>query len=254
MKSSQFVKELYELQQQMLSGLDNMELVQAESQNNLEMANLLKIALKNEIEASELAAYWISSTPEIDVKLGFARQAGDEAKHYRLIEKRLAEMGIDITGFDPLSTGYSKMFEYLKKMEDTVSRLACGQFMREGIAVKRNEQFIKLCEIRGDQETAKLYREIIQPDELFHHQLGKTMLEKYATDPQKQQAAREAVLQTLIDRRRVTRTRRKEARRLPDSGVLTWKSRKSQFWARGSWVPELLMLPQLPDSRQSLRY
>jgi 1,2-phenylacetyl-CoA epoxidase catalytic subunit len=197
MESIQFIKELYELQQQMLAGLDNLELVEAESENNLEMANLLKIALKNEIEASELAAYWISSTREIDVKLGFARQAGDEAKHYRLIEKRLAEMGVDLSGFDPLSTGYSKLFQYLKSVDDTVSRLACGQFMREGIAVKRNEQFIKLCELRGDQETAKLYREIIQPDEEFHHQLGKTMLEKYATDAESQQAARKAVLKTF---------------------------------------------------------
>ena len=197
MTSAEFVKELDQLQQEILSGLDNMELVQAESENNLDMANLLKIALKNEIEASELAALWMSSTGEIDVKLGFARQAGDEAKHYRLIEKRLQEMGTDLSAFHPLSMGYSKMFEYLKSIEDTIARLACGQFTREGIAVKRNEQFIKLCEARGDQETAKLYRDIIQPDEQYHHQLGRSMLQKYATDPDRQQIAREAVLKTL---------------------------------------------------------
>jgi 1,2-phenylacetyl-CoA epoxidase catalytic subunit len=197
MESYQFVNELYDIQMKMLAGLDNMELIESESENNLDMANLLKIALKNEIEATEIAAYWIPSTPEIDVKLGFARQAGDEAKHYRLIEKRLIEMGIDLAEFNPLSMGYSKMFEYLKGIEDTVSRLACGQFMREGIAVKRNEQFIKLCDARGDEKTAKLYREIIQPDEQYHHQLGKTMLEKYATNATKQQVAREAVLKTL---------------------------------------------------------
>ena len=83
--------------------------------------------------------------------------------------------------------GYSKMFEYLKSIEDTIARLACGQFTREGIAVKRNEQFIKLCEARGDHETAKLYREIIQPDEQYHHQLGRSMLQKYANDPDRQQ-------------------------------------------------------------------
>lgn len=197
MESTQFVKELDDLQKEILSGLDQMELVQAESGNNLDMANLLKIALKNEIEASELAALWMVSTQEIDVKLGFARQAGDEAKHYRLIEKRLEEMGVDLSNFDPLSMGYSKMFDYLKSIEDTVARLACGQFTREGIAVKRNEQFIRLCELRGDQQTAKLYREIIQPDEQYHHLLGRTMLEKYAGDAGQQQLAREAVLKTL---------------------------------------------------------
>ena len=42
---------------------------------------LLLLALKNELEATECAAAWISTTPEVDVKLAFARQAGDEATH-----------------------------------------------------------------------------------------------------------------------------------------------------------------------------
>lgn len=163
----------------------------------MEIVHLLKIALKNELEATELAAYWIPSTSEIDVKLGFARQAGDEAKHYRLIEKRLEEMGVNLSDFNPLAAGYSKMFEYLKSLPDTVSRLASGQFTREGIALKRNEQFIRFCEMKGDPDTARLYREIIQPDEQYHHLLGKSMLEKYAIDSATQQQARTAALQTL---------------------------------------------------------
>jgi uncharacterized ferritin-like protein (DUF455 family) len=197
MDSFAFVKELGEFNQQVLQGLDHLELVQSESENRLEMVHLLKIALKNELEASELAAFWMLSTPEVDVKLGFARQAGDEAKHYRLIEKRLTEMGVDLSDFNPLAGGYTKMFQYLKAMPDTVSRLASGQFTREGIALKRNEQFIRFCEMKGDQETAGLYRDIIQPDEQYHHLLGKSMLEKYAIDPLKQEQARTASLQTL---------------------------------------------------------
>jgi hypothetical protein len=60
---------------------------------SLTVARLLMLALKNEIEATECAAAWIGDTPEISVKLALARQAGDEAKHYRLIQKRLAELG-----------------------------------------------------------------------------------------------------------------------------------------------------------------
>ena len=186
-----------DLMASVLAGLDHLELVEAESNNKLEIADLLKIALKNEIEASDLAAYWMGQTEEIDVKLGFARQAGDEAKHYRLIEKRLAEMGVDLSGFHPLANGYSKMFQYLKAIPDTVSRLASGQFTREGIALKRNEQFIRLCEMRGDHETARLYRETIQPDEEYHHQLGRTMLAKYATDEPRRAASRKAARETL---------------------------------------------------------
>lgn len=197
MDSTTFLNELDQMNASVLSGLDNLELIEAESNLNLNMEHLLKIALKNEIEASELAAYWMTVSPEVDVKLGFARQAGDEAKHYRLIEKRLQDMSVDLSDFNPLAAGYSKMFQYLKSLPDTVSRLSAGQFTREGIALKRNEQFIRLCEIYGDIQTAALYREIIQPDERYHHLLGRTMLEKYAIDAATQDAARKASQQTL---------------------------------------------------------
>lgn len=197
MTSLEFVDELGAENDRVLAGLDSRELIEAESGNRLETRHLLKIALKNEIEASELAAGWMATTPEIDVKLGFARQAGDEAKHYRLIEKRLAEMGEDLTGFNPVASGYSRLYEYLRSLPDTVSRLAAGQFTRELIGVRRNEQFIRLCEALGDHETARLYSEIIQPDEHYHHMLGRTMLERYAVDAPRQEAARAAARQTL---------------------------------------------------------
>ena len=40
---------------------------------------MLQVALANEISVSELAAAWMPNTPEVDVKIAFARQAGDEA-------------------------------------------------------------------------------------------------------------------------------------------------------------------------------
>ena len=46
-------------------------------------------------------------------------------------------------------------------------------------------------------ETAKLYEEIIQPDEGYHHEMGRRLLPKYADTPEKQQLAREAALKTL---------------------------------------------------------
>jgi 1,2-phenylacetyl-CoA epoxidase catalytic subunit len=197
MNSHDFVRQMEEVLETTLAGLDNLELVESESKGNAEIIPLLKIALKNEIEASQLAALWIITTPEIDVKLGYARQSGDEAKHYRLIEKRLNEMGVELSGFDPLQTGLSPMYNALAEIPDTVSRLAAGQFTREKIALKRNLQFIKFCESRDDFETAKLYSEIIQPDENYHHLLGKTMLEKYAITEEAQTRARQAMKRTL---------------------------------------------------------
>jgi 1,2-phenylacetyl-CoA epoxidase catalytic subunit len=163
----------------------------------LTVSKLLMLALKNEIEATECAAAWIFDTPEIDVKLALARQAGDEAKHYRLIQKRLAELGTDTSAHDPLAQGRSKLCEFLLSLKGTVSRVAAGQFTREALAVVRNAEFVRFCRAKGDEQTALLYDEIIEPDEKHHHELGRTLLLKLATSHEAQHDAREASAKVL---------------------------------------------------------
>ena len=72
-----------------------------ETPEALTVPRLLRVALKNEFEASELAAIWMASTSELDVKLALARQVGDEARHYRLIAQRLMSLGVDANSIDP---------------------------------------------------------------------------------------------------------------------------------------------------------
>ncbi len=168
-----------------------------DTDESLTVEKLLRIALKNELEASEIAAIWMSATTELDVKLALARQAGDEAKHYRLIADRLDAMGIDSEGIDPRRGGYSPMFEYLRSLETTVARVAAGQFTREGIALVRNECFIDFCLSLRDRETADLYSRIIQPDERHHHELGRRLLARYAITPEQQAEARSEARRTI---------------------------------------------------------
>ena len=156
MDSKEFVIQLEQKNNKILSKLKNQQ-QPVEENEQLNIKKLLKIALKNEIEAAELAAYWIHTTPETDVKLGFSRQVGDEAKHYQLIKDRLQELGEDLISFNPLAAGYSPLFEYLKTLENTIERVAAGQFTRESIALIKNEQFIEFCHHVGDQKTADLY-------------------------------------------------------------------------------------------------
>jgi uncharacterized ferritin-like protein (DUF455 family) len=155
------------------------------------------LALKNEIEATECAAAWIATTRETDVKLALARQAGDEAKHYRLIQKRLAELGVATDAHDPLAAGHSPLTTYLLALEGTVARVAAGQFTREALALVRNAEFARFCRAKGDDATARLYEETIQPDEQHHHELGRTLLLKLATTAEAQRAAREASAKVL---------------------------------------------------------
>ena len=168
-----------------------------EAPRELTVERLLRVALKNELEASEIAAVWMTTTSELDVKLAFARQVGDEAKHYRLIAERLAVLGVDVGKLDPRDGGYSALYEYLRQLQSTSARVAAGQFTREGIALVRNQCFIDFCQSRGDHETARLYREVIQPDEERHHELGRELLARYAATDNEQQVSRQAARRTL---------------------------------------------------------
>src|SRR6185295_2518011 len=96
-----FVDDLENYVTERLSALDLLKDQTVGAVDRPEVVRRLKMALKNELEASEIAAVWIPTTPELDVKLALARQVGDEAKHYRLIEQHLHEMGIDLASFNP---------------------------------------------------------------------------------------------------------------------------------------------------------
>lgn len=156
---------------------------------------MLQVALANEIGVSELAAAWMPSTPEVDVKLAFARQSGDEAGHFQLVAERLTALGFDVGEFQ--MPAQSPLFEYLRGLSTTVERIAAGLFTLESLAYSVNENFMTFCQRRGDGETVRIYREYIQPDERAHELLGRRLLKKYADTPERERAAREAVGRVL---------------------------------------------------------
>jgi hypothetical protein len=159
---------------------------------------LLALALKNELEATECAAMWIPTTREVEVKLALARQAGDEARHFGLIERRLAELGVQASSFEASLAGpRSPLLQWLATLETTVERVAAGQFTREALALVRNDEFMRFCESQGDAATAALYRDVIQPDERHHHQLGRKLLMRLAVAEDAQGQARAAAQKTL---------------------------------------------------------
>ena len=155
---------------------------------------LLQIALANEINVAELAALWMPSTAELDVKLAFARQAGDEAGHFQLVADRLRALGFDPDSFRATE---NPLFGYLRGLTSTVERIAAGLYTLESLAYAVNENFMAFCAARGDDETVRIYREYIQPDERAHQELGQRLLVKYATTPEQQQLAKDTVGKVL---------------------------------------------------------
>jgi 1,2-phenylacetyl-CoA epoxidase catalytic subunit len=197
MNGQEFVTEMNGTLWDLLSVRDRALEGLKEAVTRADIPQLLRGALRAEMDAAEIAALWMPSTPEVEARIALARQAGDEAKHYMLIERRLAELGADLTGFAPHAGKRSKLFRYLETLTTTVERVASAQFAREAIGYKSNELFIAFCEEAGDRSTAKMYREQIQPDEKHHHEWGKRLLEHFATTPETQVKARKAIITTL---------------------------------------------------------
>jgi hypothetical protein len=182
----EFVAGLMDEMNQLFNRLGEIDTLEAESEGQVDVVTLLRLALKSELEASELAGFWMPTTPEVDAKMCLAQQCGDEMKHYGMISQRLSELGEDLTGFDPLADGHSPLYQYLRGLRTTVERIAAGPFTSEAIATVRNAQFVNFCRSVGDEGTAHLYDVVIQPEE-----------HKYATTPELQELAAAAVRNTL---------------------------------------------------------
>lgn len=195
MDSKAFVEELAARNQAELAQLADMTALAGEAGAPTDLVRLLKIALANEISVSELAAAWMPTTAEWDIKIALAQQAGDEARHFQLVEARLRQLGASLDDF--AAPGENQLFAYLKSLQRPVERIAAGQFALESIAYTVNQGFIWYCRQFGDDETAKVYQHYIQPDELHHHRIGKMLLEKYASTAEAQRLAREAAAKTL---------------------------------------------------------
>ena len=196
MDGPEFVAGLVAEMQELFAGLGEQGALEAESQGRVEIPTLLRLAQRSELEAAELAAAWLPTTPDLEVKMLFAEQCADEMKHYRLIGDRLAELGEAGIAFDP-AEGYGPLYSYLLALASAVERVAAGPFAREAIAEVRNAQFIDFCERSGDAATARLYRDVIQPEEVHHHRRGREVLERLCADDTAQRLAATAVRSTL---------------------------------------------------------
>src|ERR1700719_2207424 len=163
MNGAEFVAKLKTENESILAKIDEPPLSWGVPKSDL-VAVLIKMALKNEIEATEIAAEWVSTTPELNAKLALARHAGDEARHYQLIEEKARAMGISLDGFRPLDPP-SPVLTYLRTLKTTPERIAGALVAREAMGGRRNVQFLAFLDRIGQRELAALYRDVINPDE-----------------------------------------------------------------------------------------
>lgn len=195
MKAADFVEDLSRANQAILSSWDDLGAKAPVDLAPASFANLLKIALTNEISVSDVSAAWMSTVQELDVKVALARQVGDESRHFQLLQDRLRDLGVSLDDYSvPTPNG---LFRYLRGLQTTVERIAAGLFTLESVAFHVNDRFLKICEKSGDLKTARIYSKYIQPDENAHFEMGKKLLQKYAVDEAAQWRARAAAEKTL---------------------------------------------------------
>ena len=136
---------------------------------------LLQAALKNEWETALLSSQWVTDEKDPDLRIELTRLAGDEAKHFQMIEKRLKQLGYEknTAALDERTA----LYHFLMKQKSTFDRVVSGPYTREALAVTRNVVFLEHCKSVDDFETISVYDEI-QNDEGFHHRVGKKYLAK----------------------------------------------------------------------------
>ncbi len=197
MDSKTFVAGLVTDMHGLFAQLGTLETLEAESRGQVDVKTLLRLALQSELEASEIAAFWLPTTPEIDAKTVLAEQCADEMRHYNLIVERLGELGDDLSDYDPHAAGLSPLYHYLRSLPSTLERIAAGPFACEAVAEVRNAQFIDFCHSVGDTVTAKLYEDIIHPEEIHHHRRGREFLEQHANTDEQQALVKTATESAL---------------------------------------------------------
>jgi hypothetical protein len=185
-----------ELERELLRGLARLgEQSRAAVTDATTIPELLSAALREEIEAAEIAALWLTDEPDLDLRLGLARQVGDEARHFELLGERLRQLGTDPHA-DPRTRAHGPAFRYLKGLQTPAERLAAG-LSREAAARVRNGLLAEVADARGDEVTAGLCRAGMGEDEAGHLDFYRRELPRYALTAEDQDAARRAMARTI---------------------------------------------------------
>ena len=160
-------------------------------------ADVLRLELRATIEATEVAAMWITETESLDVKMELATQCGDSANRFTLLRERLATLGVDLLSFDARFGGYTKLFALFRSLQTTEERTSAGALTLRAMNVRRFELLANHCEAKGDAESARLLRETLGAAELGHVDSGRRLLLATATAEESQARARRAAFRTI---------------------------------------------------------
>jgi hypothetical protein len=165
------------------------------AKDGVEVADALRMAMKNAIENAEVAALWLTDCDDLGMKLSLAEQCGDGARQCRRLAARLAALGT--VPYDPRDGGYSKLFAFLRSLTTPEERSSAGYVTGKALSAARLAALAAFCTARGDEETAQLLGTDIVAEERRYYDEGRQMLVAAATAEESQARARRAAYRTL---------------------------------------------------------
>jgi len=149
-----------------------------------QLAKLFAIFRVGEHHAVITIGDWLKSTPELEVKDGFARLIWDEARHTRIWTDRMRELiGEDAVGrtyrdprhVDFRNDQYFRLWDEYGKAEALPQRLAYI-YVVDGWAALAYDTYLKYVD-----PVTKWHLQTILRDENFHVEFGRKMAERYIT-------------------------------------------------------------------------
>jgi len=154
-----------------------------------QLVEWLKFQAWYEREAANFIGSWLRHTPEDDAFIGLCRQVADEARHYKLITSHLRKFGETMDDFEPEPEWVAWVVEFYADGDDTLERVSAHNITGEIGVMQAFDDLMP----RIPDETRKVIEKII-PDEKFHINLGRRVVERYATTADAQARVRKRVL------------------------------------------------------------
>ena len=156
-----------------------------------ELARLFAIFRVGEHHAVVTIGQWLKSTPELEVKDGYARLIWDEARHTRIWTQRMAELigeqRVDRFYPDPTqvaapSPEYFRLWDEYARADCLAKRLAYIYVVDAWAA------FAYTAYLNYIDPVTKWHLQTILADERFHVAFGQKMAERYVTSPRDREA------------------------------------------------------------------
>ncbi len=160
-------------------------------------ADVVRLEMRAVIEATEVAALWLSDSETLEAKLNLAAICGNAARHYQLLHDRMVELGVDPLAFDARFGGYSKLFAFFRSLQTPEERSAAGFLTLGAYNSLRLDLLANYVTSKGDSLTAQLLAGPLKDDALATRDNGRRLLLEAATAEETQARGRRSAFRTI---------------------------------------------------------